>query len=404
MATYDKTPLIGLVVPNIQHTGGVSEVADFFCRLIERVPNWEYRLISLAVSAQDRESVRLSDPWSWLAGINVTTDSWRGREYKHVGAMLSEVEFQRYRPRPALNRLLEPCDVIQIVAGGPAFGWVARRLDCPVVLQVATLVEWERSVSTTEECSLLSLWRALMTKITSRIEKRAVRAADCVFVENDRIASEMDGWSETTSIIKVPPGINVDLFRPATSSKPPVDDRYILSVGRLRDERKDLSTLFKAYAAVRTKVNNPPHLILAGPTAPGHQDRSTARELGIDPFVSYKGEVDKEVLASLYRHAEAFVLSSKEEGLGLVILEAMASGTPVVATATNGAREIIEDGRTGFLCPIGDPRVLARKLERVLVDSDIQHSIGRNARSAVVESYSERAVADIFLGKYRELM
>jgi len=127
------TARIALVVPSIEDCGGVISVAEFVRRTIGKRSDLDLRLISLAMASTDSCSVRLLDPSSWLSGLRVREGQVAGEPFVHVGAFLSEIEVQRFKPRAALRSLVEDCDLIQVVAGVPS--WALRRGGEPCFLR-----------------------------------------------------------------------------------------------------------------------------------------------------------------------------------------------------------------------------------------------------------------------------
>jgi starch synthase len=89
--------------------------------------------------------------------------------------------------------------------------------------------------------------------------------------------------------------------------------------------------------------------------------------------------------------------------LGLVVLEAMASGTPVIASRIGGLPEVIEDGRTGFLVPPGDVAALHDRLDQIVRDPGLGQRLGANARSAVLDRFTWAKVAERCLAAYADL-
>ena len=129
----------------------------------------------------------------------------------------------------------------------------------------------------------------------------------------------------------------------------------------------------------------------------------------------FAGGVSDEKLASLYRQAAVVALPSVEvtcygrripvsELLGLGMLEAMASGTPVVASRVGGVPEIVEHGRTGYLVDPGDTAGLRDHLSAVLANPGLARRLGDNARDLVVERFTWDAVARRCLDCYHELV
>jgi glycosyltransferase involved in cell wall biosynthesis len=138
------------------------------------------------------------------------------------------------------------------------------------------------------------------------------------------------------------------------------------------------------------------------------------RQLAQNREVEFVGAVSDSDLPSLHRSAAVFVLPSvsrtcygREIGvselLGLSILEAMASGTPIVASAIGGVPEIVRDGETGFLVPPGDVDALRAQLAEILGDPGLARRLGANARAAVLERFTWSRVAERCLDAYAEM-
>ena len=136
----------------------------------------------------------------------------------------------------------------------------------------------------------------------------------------------------------------------------------ILSVGRLAPE-KDQPTLLRAFAQL--VKSRPARLVILGEGPDRKAVLSLSRELGITKFVDFPG-FDPNPFPYMEK-AKVFALSSRYEGLGNVLIEAMACGTPVVSTdCPNGPREILEDGKWGRLVPVGDWLSLSRAISETL--------------------------------------
>jgi len=147
---------------------------------------------------------------------------------------------------------------------------------------------------------------------------------------------------------------------------------YIVSVGRLSAE-KDHVTLLEAYA--RIAQHHAHDLLIAGDGVLAHSLRQRAAQLGLADRVYFLGH--REELTSLYRGADVLVHTSRWEGFGMVLIEAMAQGTPVVATdAPWGPRSILEAVPAGVLVPVGDVSAVARETAALLDDPVRRRELG----------------------------
>ncbi len=112
-----------------------------------------------------------------------------------------------------------------------------------------------------------------------------------------------------------------------------------------------------------------------------------AVEMGVAERVKFLAGLTQEELMACYARCDVFALPSRREGFGLVFLEAMAHGKPVVGGAHGGTPEIIEDGVTGLLVPHGDVEQLFGALEKLLTNEPLRRRMGHRARERVSESF-----------------
>lgn len=394
---------IALVVPNMAFGGGVTTVGRFIRSALSDSGQFSVDLISLATSASDLDSVSILRPRSWRKGIQVSEVNWDGFTCRHVGSQWAEVEACRYQPRGALTEMLNSYDLVQIVAGSPAWGKVARDVLPPVALQVATLAAVERVRRQSIERSPVGAWRRLMTRLTSRIELEALDCADVVFVENDWMQEFVTQRLGEERVVFAPPGIDTSIFCPKPVGDS-VTEPYIFSVGRFADLRKNVPLLFRSYAAFSQSMDHAPNLVLAGKNGPSVSDWAIADSLGVRDKIRFLREVPFDQLAELYQNAMMFVSSSDEEGFGMVIVEAMASGVPVISTRSGGPQTILTNGVNGLLVDVGDVDGLARAMTQLHTDPSLARKMGDAARRTAEEKYSLEATGKKFIDKYIELL
>jgi len=392
---------IAIVVPDYSASGGVTTVARFLRDVIGQAERYEADVFSLALGASDRASVFLHDPRTWTQGVQVQSELNEGVSYEHVGVVASEIEYFRYQPRRALTERLNRYDLVQVVAGTPAWVHVARSVDVPVALQVATLAREERASALDAGWRPVSIWRRLMAQVTDRLDHTALRHVDAAFVENQWMYDHLAEYMSPDDVVFAPPGVNIDQFTPGRS---PSGGDYLLSVGRFEDPRKNVRLLIEAYARLYDQRDDPPRLVLAGRSAPSDEVWDRAAALGVRDAVMFHGDVSQDELAELYRNAALYVVSSDEEGLGLTILEAMSSGRPVVSTACGGPSTTVLDGETGHLVPVGDVEALADAMQDVLSNPERANKMGRRGRERVEEHFSKEATGKRFLEVYDQLL
>jgi len=401
-----KPRRIALVVPSLEQGGGVPTVADFYCQTIERSGAFDVKLISLATSARDDLGLSLTKPRTWLRGVVTQEGSWRGRHFTKVGALISEVETRRHYPRPALTALVNDCDLVQVVAGSPASAFSVCGLGKPVSVQCATRIKVERTTRDARPSGALGWWRKYMTSFTDRMDDRALRSVDAIQVSNQwmyEYARALNNGRDV-DIRFVPNGVNVQTLRPAEHGRNLQCDPYLLCVGRFSDPRKNLGLLIDAYSRIPEALRARVRLVLAGSTPPLPDFWRRVHECGLTERVTFVDSPTLDELVRLYQRAAAFVLSSAEEGFGMVIVEAMSCGIPVVATACGGPNGIITDGNDGFLVDVDDVNTLSERLTQLLSDPALNLRMGRAGREAVLAKFELRAAGDVLLDVYDRLL
>lgn len=390
---------VALITHDLSPVGGLPTMISFLYRTLERSGRYRPELILLATSISDQASVRLRAPHTWLAGVRLRQVKWHDLEYLHVGAWGSELEFQRYQPRRKLSRLLGQYDLLQFVVGSPPWVCAAANVGRPTLLWTATTTRADRESQLRPGSLPWRVWSSLMIQIAERYEQRGLRSADAIFALSDYTLECVRPLIEGRPAVLATCGVDTHLFRPAGTSK----RDYILSVARFSDPRKNVELLLNAYALLCQRITSAPDLYLVGdpPTQPG---KDLIERLGIQEKVKILGPKRGEELAELYRTAKFFALSSNEEGLAIVILEAMASGLPVVSTDCGGPSTAVKEGETGFLTPVGDAPVMAAAMERLLNDAALCERMSVAGRRAAEERFSLEAAGRVFLDKYDELL
>lgn len=379
--------------------GGVAVVASFLHQLLLNSERYTPYYISMAVSSSDEKSVRFLSPGTWNSKPQIVSGEWCNVPYTHAGAFLTEFEFQRYMPRKNLSEFLNQFDLIQVVSGTPAIANVTKYVDVPVCLFVATMINLERKSMLQHSKWFRRLYGQLMLPIVSKIEIQALRNMDHVFAETLYTKQAITPFilDEKISVDSI--GIDIQHFKPIRNRS----DDYILSTGRLSDPRKNIGLLFKAYALLRQQSPHAPKLILAGLSGPSQADWDLASELQITNHIEFHHEVPLAELITLYQNAALFVLSSDEEGLGIVLLEALACATPVISTRCGGPNSVVTD-QVGFLTPVGDAKAMAERLYWMLQNPEKRYKMGQSGRKMIEARFSKEAVGQKYLDIYDKLL
>lgn len=178
---------------------------------------------------------------------------------------------------------------------------------------------------------------------------------------------------DPSKLWKIPYGVDIRSFAPPAEPGDPLRVVSVAAVGL----QKGHQYLLPAYASVRRPGSS---LVLVGSVP-----RGSARRFGTNRYsdVVLMGAVSRMEVADQLRASGVFVLASVQEGLALVIAQAMACGLPVIATDATGAEELISDGVEGFIVPARDTDALARTLDRLLSDVALAREMGRAGRARV---------------------
>jgi D-inositol-3-phosphate glycosyltransferase len=224
--------------------------------------------------------------------------------------------------------------------------------------------------------------------------------------------------ADMRKVCVIPPGVEVGHFYPI-----PVDEarqyiglapeaRMILFVGRI-EPLKGLDTLLKAVACLRVKdLAEPVHLAVIGgdpEAAPEEMSAEMARiqkmcdDLTVGKMVAFLGKRSQDTLPYYYSAAEVVVMPSHYESFGMVALEAMACGTPVLASQVGGLAFLVQDGVTGYHVPDGDDEALCERLSALLGNAALRRTLGRNAVE-YAQKYAWDKIAVQVLGVYRDVI
>jgi D-inositol-3-phosphate glycosyltransferase len=235
-----------------------------------------------------------------------------------------------------------------------------------------------------------------------RIAQNATTIVAATADEQRQLVRDYQAPSERIAV--VPPGVNTARFFPWETANPfdPADERHlILYVGRI-EPLKSVDTLIRALAILRDEhpaiADEWVCAIVGGDPDNVHDEemqrlRRLVREANLTEHVRFKGAIAPAKLAPVYRAASVLVLPSDYESFGMVALEAMACGTPVVASRVGGLVHLVRDGETGFLVEPRNPAEFASRLYAMVTQPEMRAGMGQ--RSALIAlRYSWGDVAD----------
>ncbi|MBT7300703.1 MAG: glycosyltransferase family 4 protein [Victivallales bacterium] len=328
----------------------------------------------------------------------VTVRRYRMRELPKGERFLPGICWSRFLARE-IDRLHreQPFDVVEFPNWEGVGYWYARRPPTrrlPVITRLHTPFL---------ECLELEPARKnhMGAKFTCWLERRAVLAADrliCSTRAHAGMMAKVYGF-DPAQVHVIPLGTMLPGDEAIAAIPPPAADApvRVLYVGRL-EMRKGTVTLLDAVPGVVSEFPNVEFLIAGKdrPEGPGGQYFADYFRTAYGSFakhVKFLGFVPEDELRRLYQQCDVFAVPSNYESFGLVFLEAMAWGKPVIGCRAGGMPEVIADGETGFLAEPGDVSGLGTMLARLCGDRDLRARLGAAARRRAVEHFDRARMA-----------
>lgn len=283
-------------------------------------------------------------------------------------------------------------------------GWVANKLNevwgIPFVQMFHTLGHMKNRISTGSPMMMQDARVKTETEIT-RWAERIIAATPA---EQAQLL-----WlyrADRRKIEIVPPGVDPERFQPIPTDvareQLGIDPacNLFLFVGRI-ERLKAIDTILQAVDLLRREqgslMERTCFAIIGGdPKNPADEEiqrlKMISEKLGVDQLVDFLGAKDHDELRLYYAAASAVIVPSDYESFGMVALEAMAAGTPVIASEVGGLAFLVQDQQTGLLMPVRDPKALADGIMSIVVDPEKGHLLGRNAAQLAAQYAWQRIV------------
>ena len=272
-----------------------------------------------------------------------------------------------------------------------------RRMGLPVVTTVHHPLTVDRRASFQRDETLTDVL-GTMQFYPIGMQSFVARRLDRVFTSSEVSAAAIrrDFGVARERLAMVANGLDTELFSPDPSV--PRQARRLLCVGRASDPNKGIRTLVEALARL------PEDVALTLVDSPDSQAREWAAEAGCGDRLQLAGRVPQQELIRLYREASLVVVPSRYEGFGLPAAEAMACGTPVVATRAGALPELMATGGGGLCVPRDDPAALAEAVVALLDDPVRRAELAARGRPNIVAAYAWPSVAARTAETYREVL
>jgi glycosyltransferase involved in cell wall biosynthesis len=249
------------------------------------------------------------------------------------------------------------------------------------------------------------------------VEKAVLETADRVVATSPQEKEHMRSLVSTKGNVDIIPcGTDIRRFGAINKQKArsilgiDPDALMVFYVGRF-DPRKGIETLVRAVGQSHLRGNKNIKLVIGGGSRPGQSDgkereriEGIVAELGMSDITSFPGRLGDDILPAYYAAADVCVVPSHYEPFGLVAIEAMASGTPVVASDVGGLQFTVIPEETGLLAPPQDEAAFAAAIDRILSNPDWRNQLGKQARVRVEEKFSWDGVAHQLSDLYTKLL
>ncbi len=253
-------------------------------------------------------------------------------------------------------------------------------------------------------------------------EEKVLANSDCIVISTPAERSQIKKFYHAIpkKVAVIPPGVDTSRFYPINMDEArqaiglPSSNCMLLFVGRI-EPLKGIDTLLKAIALMLKEgvLQDCPHYlaVIGGePDVPSDEMNSEmsrlqklADELGVNDLVIFLGKQAQETLPYYYSAAQVVIMPSHYESFGMVALEAMACGIPVVASQVGGLAHLVKDGVTGFCVPDDNPQALAAKLTLLIQNPALRYEMGRNASREAL-SYDWDKIACRILKLYQSVL
>lgn len=303
-----------------------------------------------------------------------------------IGTWLPELEFTYYRSSPLWRDVIARHDR-HIATGGTALAsYPLCAAGLPhLVWCASTMIEDRRDRRAAMAAPRRLFDRAIVGPVQGAMERRILAGPGRLLVTSEHTLRQFAQMGRARDLMdRLPVPVDPERFRPpAVAAAPGV----VGFAGRIADPRKNVALLLRAFARAR---QSRPGLRLRLTGEADAALRTAAAALGIADAVEFVGMLPESELAGFYGGLDLFVIPSRQEGFGIVGIEAMASGVPVISTRCGGPEDFVIDGQTGFLTA-EDPEEIARRILELAEDRSLRARLSAGARAAAVAQFSPQS-------------
>lgn len=365
-----KSPRICFMITTLDFGGAEVQVVELAARLVKR--DWEVMIVSLMKSTA------------------------LVRRAEDAGVIVASLGIAGKRPSPAtfirLGRIVSTWkpDIIHThMFHANLLGRIYRLCNrtTPLISTIHNIYEGKSVAQTNRRClayRFTDQWSDLTTVISHAAYRHHAQKKS----------------APLKKLLHVPNGIDTDEFRPGGVHSKKKSTFTWLAIGSI-EKQKDYPNLIQGFKEV---LRSHPNAVLriVGVGSLHKKMIRLCRQEGVDRKIVWLGRRNRSEILELMRSADAYVMASKWEGLPMVLLEAAASGLPIVATRVGGNSELVCHEKTGFLVPVSRPDRLAKAMLRMMRATETQRrDMGSAGRRRIVNDYDMDRIVSVWEGLYR---
>ena len=218
-------------------------------------------------------------------------------------------------------------------------------------------------------------------------------------VKNADYLTDVSGILKIKKSFYVPNGINLNEFKPKPTVK---EEKVVLFVGRLRHQ-KGIEYFIKASQLIKKELKEKiKFIVIAAPRLKVPEEKKYIKLIK-ENKIELHFNVSFNKISEYYQKADVLILPSVNEAFGLVLLEAMACGVPVIASNVGGVSKVVKNGVVGFLTPVGDSQLIAEKALMILNNKDLKKEMSKNCLEWV-KQFSWENIADEYEKVYYKIL
>lgn len=339
----------------------------------------------------------------YLHPISIELPNWVERLFqgKWAQKLLLKKIWTVLQTKKILSKLVEKHEIDVIETTSYDFlclAYLFKRKRPPIVTRVSTTLKQinrDHYEFVSKAIKIASFLEGLMIRFSDRLTTHTL-------AHRDEICNDFKINPDRFKII--PHGIQLPENITVEKSYQWLEKINVLYVGRF-EYRKGIDVLLEAIPLVLDKINNI-YFTLVGQVSENIYQHKFQAMWGKKFYdcVIFAGKVDSEKLNQMYRECDLFVAPSRYESFGLIYVEAMSYGKPVIGCKTGGIPEVIDEEVTGLLAQSGDPKDLAEKILKLAGDADLRHQMGQQGRLRVERLFSREQMAKQTIENYEAIL